>query len=255
MLSIAANEIHTWQIDQAGFDLSELEASCLDWLTDKEMVRYKRFSFDQHRKQFLLGRIFVRKTLSEYAEVAPAEWKFIENVYGKPAIEPAQNQSALYFNLSHSGDRQVLVLANKEDIGVDIEFCNKPRRVIKISDRYFSSAEQKELVALPEKSQLSRFYDLWTLKEAYIKACGLGLAIHLHQFSYRFPSEYRVLIEFAEELGDDATQWQFWQLDPGGPFKMAVAIKSGEHKIESIISRQFLSFDGFVRTESKILRD
>ena len=254
MLTLAANEIHAWHIDQAEFDKSELEAYCLDWLTEKEMGRYKRFTFDHHRKQFLLGRMLIRKTLSEYANIAPDKWNFIENKYGKPAIAPELNHSSLFFNLSHSGDRQVLVLAKTEAIGVDIESSNKPRRVVKISDRYFSPLEVGEMMALPDSDRLSRFYDLWTLKEAYIKACGLGLAIPLQQFSYQFPSEHRVLIEFSEERNDDATQWQFWQIDPGGPFKMAIAIKSGEHKIDSIVSRRFLAFDEVTTAETRILR-
>ncbi|NKB32183.1 MAG: 4'-phosphopantetheinyl transferase superfamily protein [Pseudomonadales bacterium] len=255
MLKLADTEIHLWHVDQAEFEGTELEDDCLSWLTEIETTRYLRYTFDHHRKQFLLGRMLIRNTLSKYATIAPEDWLFTENDYGKPAIDASQQSQPIFFNLSHSGDRLVLALSKQEAIGVDIESSNKPRRVLKIADRYFSPSEVQELLALPDSEQLSRFYDLWTLKEAYIKACGLGLAIPLQQFSYAFPSEYRVLIDFAEERNDDSTQWQVWQIDPGRPFKLALAVKSGANRVEKIVSRRFLALDEAISMDTNILRD
>ena len=255
MLKLKDSEIHLWHVDQAEFDATELEEKCIDWLTTIESERYQRYTFDHHRKQFLLGRMLILKTLSQYAQISPKEWKFVENDYGKPAIDNSQQECGLFFNLPHSGDRLVLAVAGNEALGVDIESSNKARRVVKISDRYFSPLELEELLAQEESQQLSRFYDLWTLKEAYIKACGLGLAIPLQQFSFSFPSEYRVSVDFSVERNEDATQWQFWQIDPGGPFKMGLAIKSGQSKMTNIQSRRYLGLDEVIGIDTKILRD
>ena len=255
MLCLPQNEIHLWHANQAEFDGSELESNCLSWLTKTETKRYHRYTYDYHRKQFLLGRMLIRNSLSKYADIEPQDWKFEENEYGKPAIVSSQQAQPLFFNLSHSSERLVLAISAHAGIGIDIESSNKPRRVVKIADRYFSSTEVEELLALPEADQLTRFYELWTLKEAYIKACGLGLAIPLRQFSYSFPSEYRVLINFAEEHNDDASLWQCWQIEVSGPFKMALAVKSGNAAVDSVHSRMVLALDEVMSIDTKILRD
>jgi len=255
MLKLEDSDIHLWYADQAEFNVSELEENCITSLTDQEAERYQRYTSERRRKQFLLGRMLIRRTLSQYAELPPAAWKFVENDYGKPTIEIAGKGHALFFNLSHSGDRLVLAIANNESIGVDIESRNKPRRLLKVADRYFSPTEVADLFALSEAEQLSRFYDLWTLKEAYIKACGLGLAISLQHFSYSFPSDRRILVDFSAERNDDAAQWQFWLIDPGGPFKMGLAIKSGLNKITKIQSRKYLALEEIITVDTDIVRD
>ena len=84
MLSLPQNEIHLWHANQAEFDGPELESNCLSWLTESETKRYHRYTYDYHRKQFLLGRMLIRNSLSKYAEIEPQDWKFEENEYGKP---------------------------------------------------------------------------------------------------------------------------------------------------------------------------
>ncbi len=255
MLSLPRNEIHLWHVNQAEFNGPELESNCLSWLTDSEIKRYHRYISDYHRKQFLLGRMLIRNSLSKYAEIEPQNWKFEQNRYGKPGIVSSQLAQPLFFNLSHSSERLVLAISAHAGIGVDIESSAKPRRVAKIADRYFSPSEIEELLALPEAGQLSRFYELWTLKEAYIKACGLGLAIPLRHFSYSFPSKYKVLINFAKEHNDDASLWQYWQIAVSGPFKMALAVKSEKAPVDSIHSKTFLALDEVMDMDTKILRD
>ena len=81
MLSLPQNEIHLWHANQAEFDGPELESNCLSWLTESETKRYHRYTYDYHRKQFLLGRMLIRNSLSKYAEIEPQDWNFEENEY------------------------------------------------------------------------------------------------------------------------------------------------------------------------------
>ena len=254
MLDLDDYTIHLWYADQADFAVDELEEHCLAWLTDDEAGRYRRFYFERHRKQFLLGRMLMRTTLSQYSEIAPQHWQFVENSYGKPAIDPRQGRQPLFFNLSHSGDRLAIAVCRHEYIGVDIESTEKARREMSIAKRYFSPREIQELSALPETDHRSGFYELWTLKEAYIKARGLGLAIPLRQFSFSFPTNHRLEVSFASALEDDVSNWQFWQLDPGRPCKLALAVKIAEGKITTLESRQFTLLDRFVPVKTEILR-
>ena len=254
MLQLDDSQIHLWHVQQADFDTAELAAQCLDWLTPAELTRYHRYYFDRHRKQFLLGRMLMRSVLTQYGEVTPQHWRFVENPYGKPSIDPSQRSQPLFFNLSHSADRLVLAISRHEAIGVDIECSDKSRRVLKIAHRYFSTAEVNELEALPHASQLARFYELWTLKEAYIKACGLGLAIPLRQISFRFVADSRITISFARERDDAPEPWQFWQLQQNAPFALSVAVKCDHREIDQLHSWELKGLQNIESVKTVILR-
>jgi 4'-phosphopantetheinyl transferase len=255
-MTIANTEIHLWRINQLDFDLHEIQGSCLSWLTEPEKSRYYRYQFDRHRKQFLLGRILIRTALSRYdSAIEPANWRFIQNEYGKPAIHPQQQSKPLYFNLSHSGGRLVLAVACFPDIGVDVECSDKSRRLEAIAGRYFSSKECKSLLEMPKEQQQSRFYDLWTLKEAYIKACGLGLAIPLQHFSYSFSDIGKLAIEFDAQREDDIKAWRFWQPLIDADYKLALAARVNEPELEyNIVSWQMHSLDTVEAVETIIHR-
>lgn len=248
-------DIHLWHMDQADFELADLQGNCLAWLTETELARYQRYQFDRHRKQLLLGRVLIRTALSQYDQsIEPGAWRFRQNAYGKPAIHSQQQRLPLFFNLSHSGDQLVLAVAGFEDIGVDVEQCGRQRRIRKISARYFSSLETEQLLATAPQSQLQRFYDLWTLKEAYIKACGLGLAIPLQQFSYSFSADEKIAIKFDPAREDDASSWQLWQLDMGEKFKLALAARTGAGApVQKLSSWQMTALQKFQPRESIII--
>ena len=255
-MRIEKPEIHLWQLEQADFELSSLQSECLAWLTESELERFQRFQFDRHRKQLLLGRVLMRLALSSYdRSIAAASWNFTHNQYGKPAISEAQNSASLYFNLSHSAERVVLAVSRFPDIGVDIECARKPRRIEAIAQRYFSDKEAAQLLILPEDQRQSRFYDLWTLKEAYIKACGMGLAIPLQHFSYGFPGEDRLTVEFDARRNDLEGAWQFWQLSAGPDFKLAIAAKAGEEgRSHSLSGWRLVDLDKVIEQQVQVLR-
>ena len=251
MIELCDSEIHLWFANHEHFDDVRLRKQCLSWLTENEMCRLNRYSFKRHRKQFLLGRMLIRNALSQYSDVDPQDWEFTENEYGKPILESKHHQS-LFFNLSHSANCLVVAISRVSQLGVDIELSDKLRRVIKIGARYFSNSEIKELSSLPESQQLSRFYDLWTLKEAYIKARGFGMLIRLQQFTFTF-SEHSLSIRFEKNINDDPSNWQMWQINKLGPFKLALAIKS-EHEITKIESRRFIALDQVACEQTSIIR-
>jgi len=255
-MRIEESEIHLWQLEQADFELSSLQNECLAWLTEPELKRFQRFQFDRHRKQLLLGRILMRVALSSYNKsISPSSWNFTHNDYGKPAISEEQNSASLYFNLSHSAEKVVLAVSRCKDIGIDVECARKPRRIAAIAQRYFSDKEASQLLSLSEDQQQSRFYDLWTLKEAYIKACGMGLAIPLQHFSYGFSGGDRLTVEFDARRNDEEAAWQFWQLSAGFDFKLAVAAKAGEEALpHRILGWSLVGLDTFVEQEVQVLR-
>ncbi len=168
-------------------------------LTENEQDRVRRYKSEKMRRQALFVRYKLRKTLSEYCLqigsdfIAPDEWLFETEKYGKPKLIDSQfKATGIQFNISHSGDYLVIGVFHSEfdysDIlfGVDIERERKNTAINAILNRYFSRVEVSQLLDLPEDMQRKRFFDLWALKESYIKATGRGLATKLDSFSFEY---------------------------------------------------------------------
>lgn len=223
--------IHVWVANQSEFDLEFLGTNCLHWLQEEEARRFFRLRANRHKLQLLLGQFMVRTLLSAYhPEVAPANWSLVKNVYGKPALNQTSHPLPFFFNLSHSQGRLVVAVARKDGIGVDIEFCSRTRRFTRIANRYFASEEVRGLLAVADHQKQERFYRLWTLKEAYIKARGLGLAIPLQKFSFSYADSGEIFVAFEKQLGDDPNAWQFWQKNLDQNYMLAVANMRGKNQ-------------------------
>jgi len=196
-------------------------------LTDEETERMSRLYFSGHRHQYLLTRALVRDCLSRYHPVTPGEWRFSTNRYGKPQVSHPSTGLTTCFNLSHARGLIVCAIAPGIDIGVDVEDTQRTTRAAFESlASYFSEQEIRDLAQLPEARQKQRFFDYWTLKEAYIKARGMGLAIPLGQFSFHFEEDELREFRVQAELGDEARNWQFWRISMSGHYRVAIALNT-----------------------------
>jgi 4'-phosphopantetheinyl transferase len=165
-------------------------------LTKEELDRVGRPSIESRRREVLLTRMLVRTTLSRYADVDPKDWRFKIGERGRPFIE----HPSLDFNLSHTEGMIVCLVAALPGIGVDVEFLPRKNDTGRVADHFFAPQEK---AGLPE-----RFFDYWTLKEAYIKARGKGLALPLDGFWFDIFAE-EPMISFDERIPDDPSLWRF----------------------------------------------
>jgi len=94
------------------------------------------------------------------------------------------------------------------------------------------------LRSLPPQRQLRRFFQYWTLKESYIKARGLGLAIPLDQFSFDLRTERHVTLATAASLEDPADRWRFWQLQVAAANMIAVCAQRLADGPQQLVVRQ-----------------
>jgi len=131
---------------------------------------------------------FLRRVLLRYAGVDPGQLSLRRGPQGKPAL--AAPMLRLDFNLSHSGDWLALVVSDGTAVGIDLEYCDAGRDVLKLARRFFCTAELADLEACSGAERNSRFYDYWTLKEACIKATGgsLGRELEATGFTVRYPA-------------------------------------------------------------------
>lgn len=97
---------------------------------------------------------------------------------GKPYFP---NHPHWHFNLSHAG-RYAVLAVDERPVGVDIEQLHD--FPLELATRYFAPAEQAQLQACPTAAARQQlFFQLWTCKEAYLKATGAGLSDALHSFA------------------------------------------------------------------------
>ncbi|WP_131781794.1 4'-phosphopantetheinyl transferase family protein [Legionella gresilensis] len=171
---LAPNRIDIWQ-----FSLTQVPFNLDGILNEEELARANRFYFPHHKRRFSIARTMLRLILSRYLQIAPNKLIFSYNKYGKPSVI---NSKQLEFNVSHSQDLALLAIGQQFPVGVDLEFFSA-RPYKGIAKHLFSLQEQEKLANLPAYYQALGFFNIWALKEAFIKACGMGLSYPTEQFS------------------------------------------------------------------------
>ncbi|MBV9504528.1 MAG: 4'-phosphopantetheinyl transferase superfamily protein, partial [Acidobacteriia bacterium] len=168
---------HLWHWRPAAFE-GRLRERALSFLSPEELARHSRYLVPQPGRTFLAARVFLRSVLSIYHPLPPRSWQFETNPWGRPRVTNLGPRNRFDFNLSHKPGQVTCLVGYGRDLGVDVEdaAANRPY-LFDIADRFFSSSEAAGLRALPPPNQLERFYELWTLKESYIKARGIGLSL------------------------------------------------------------------------------
>ncbi|MDM8564852.1 4'-phosphopantetheinyl transferase superfamily protein [Candidatus Halobeggiatoa sp. HSG11] len=217
MLNINTDEVHLWLVFPDSIQEPELLLAYNKLLTEEEQNKKQRFHFKKHQHQYLITRALIRSVLSHYVDIKPSAWCFSKNQYGRPEV--ITNTLPLRFNLSHTEGLIVCGIVLKQDIGVDVETINRKNATKDIAKRFFSTQEVIDLYSKPTRS----FFDYWTLKESYIKACGMGLSLPLHKFTFHI--EEHIKISFNSDLHDDPNQWRFWLLEPTPSHRMAIAVR------------------------------
>jgi 4'-phosphopantetheinyl transferase len=193
-------------------------------MSEAERKRRDRFVFAKDRHAFVVTRGLVRNVLSRYTRIPPEACVFDTNRYGKPSLRCRSTGAALEFNLSHTDGLAAMAVTVGRDIGIDVENMTRSNLELDVS-RYFSTAEIRMLQSTPQSEQTSRFFDYWTLKEAYIKARGIGLSLPLDGFSMHMQPGRPLAIEFSPAIDDDPSTWQFVLCNPTPCHRMALAIR------------------------------
>lgn len=215
-------KVDIWIAEPPQIDDPELLAAYDRLLSDEERTRQRAFVFEKNRHEHLVARALVRSTLSKYAATAPAAWRFSRNAHGRPAIDPP---SVLRFNLSHHPTMVVCAVTTGGDIGVDVEPMDRGSQILTMANSTFARRELDDLRSLSGEHACDRAVSLWTLKEAYIKARGLGLALPLDGFAFTFEAEAGPRIEFLPASADRAERWWFRTHDVSG-HRIAIAAEA-----------------------------
>jgi 4'-phosphopantetheinyl transferase len=170
-----------------------LEQKFLNWLTPDEHVHRQKLRTPTMRHVYLATRALCRVALSLHTHVDPAAWEFRARKHGKPAIAGPAAFRSLRFNISHTDGLIVCVVTRGAEIGIDVEEISRDVDIAQVARHFFSADEQELLSTLSAKEQKSRFFELWVLKEAYLKGRGMGLSRSPDELSIRFDSKGNAL--------------------------------------------------------------
>lgn len=151
----------------------------LNFVSEERKARVNGFWNLEDKKRCLLSELLMKKAYFEKLAMPLNQIKINYNLYHKPFFAGSKN---FEFNVSHS-DSYVVFALSKNTIGIDIEKIKKIN--FNIAKRFYTEKEYKSIISLPTYTErLHHFYTLWTLKESYVKAIGMGLNLPLHTFEF-----------------------------------------------------------------------
>lgn len=169
----------------------------------EDEIHVWRLAYDHHQ-----GRAPLLLMLAAYLGVPVASVVLEESAHGRPALAGA-HRDAFAFNWSHSHDQALIAIARGVSPGVDLERLRPHPKALPIAQRYFSPEEARWLEAMPETARDRAFLELWTAKEAVLKALGRGLAFGLDRLSIGESAGLPVLGRLE---GHETSQWQLHRL-------------------------------------------
>ncbi|GIW92731.1 MAG: 4'-phosphopantetheinyl transferase [Pirellulaceae bacterium] len=192
------------------------------WLRDEELAEAENYRSCPARAEFLVGRALMRSLLSRQMQVEPCAVPLGWTSYGKPVWGGPEPD--VFFNLAHTRGAAVCAFTRHSSLGIDLERCD--RRVnLDIAARYFAPEEVAALRRLEPRMQARRFLELWTMKEAFIKAVGTGLAMPLESFACDLDSAQARLIRCRHDCGPPES-WHLVRLRLGAEFLGALCLHS-----------------------------
>ncbi|MCB9531301.1 MAG: 4'-phosphopantetheinyl transferase superfamily protein [Myxococcales bacterium] len=200
-------------------------AAALAPLQSTERERAARFRFAHLRRDYAVAHALVRVALSREAPVAHGSWTYRTNSHGHPTIDcPAG--TGLRFSLSHTEGLVGVATASELEVGFDCERTTSDPETLALAESHFAPTEAsavREELADPSDA----FFRFWTLKEAYIKARGLGLELPLDGFWFEPRGDRPKLRIDANRIKDDGHRWASLRWRDGDHALAVVAERGG----------------------------
>lgn len=211
-------------------------------LSPAESESIKKITSGVKRCESLVTRALVRFVLAGCCKTGPEALRFYVNRYGKPSLLPGVTPLPFRFNLSHCPGLVGCAVTCDADVGLDMEDKNRCVN-LNLARRFFSEPEIKQLEKIPDTAARRAFFlQLWTLKEAYVKAVGKGLSHGMDHFSFVF-NRGRPDIRFAPDSPAVSGIWHFFSAILLDRYTVAVGVGSPKKKRPNLHLHECIPFD------------
>ena len=219
--NLGADHVDVWYCfsHAPGYDHHEWIAK----LSPEEAGRYRQIRSAHAGRQYLAARMLARSTLSRYAGVPEQAWRFTANEHGRPTIDWPREYRDIHFSISHTAGLVVIAIGRIPEIGIDVETLDRDVEIQEIAKSVLAEAEACELARTAPDAVRDRFFSFWTLKEAYMKARGLGFSLPPRSFEFA-DLEETISLRCAPDCDPDPRRWQFRLSKPKPEYMMALAI-------------------------------
>ncbi len=223
---LQTDEIRVFYASTDALADAEVARRCRAMISTEESAREQRFRFQDDRDSYLLAHALCRSVLARLCGAAPLALQFQAGEHGRPELTFPRCDPRLRFNISHTRGLVACAVALAHDVGVDVERVDRRVQIDQLAASVFSDAERAALTLLRDAAQRTRFFELWTLKEAYIKAVGKGLALRLSAITLDLDAGAAPRIAFAPPVEDDPRAWWLRVLQPAPGYMLAAALRS-----------------------------
>lgn len=214
---------HDVQLRQITADDAEMHAVAGSVLTAADLAEIDVIGHPALKQRAIASRVLLRRMLSEVHGhgITPSQWAFARTPEGKPGVAAGLPQ--IYFSISYSGRDIVIAVSRTCEIGIDVEseqvsvdeVCLQP---------YLTRRERLALTMTPQHQRQQAAVRLWTLKEAYIKLRGIGLAADLSTIEFGF-DPIRLSSEWEPADRDARTLFAVWtKSGDSGPLYVSLAV-------------------------------
>ena len=210
---LSDDEIHVWCVELDAADEVGTFAACL---SADERERASGLLSGTHQRRFVVARGMLRQLLGRYLDRDPGAVTFSRGAHGKPFLQ----KGGLDFNVSHTYELALYAIARDREVGVDVEWMRPQVSHEQIAARFFSLEEQEALAQVPTEERRAAFYNIWTRKEAYVKARGDGIAAGLGTFAVSLGAEAALL--HSDEGRDEVERWKLMALEPANGYVAAL---------------------------------
>jgi len=211
-MNLGPGEVHVWRARVPD------DGPIPHWhlLNPEETARAKRYMFEPDRREFAFGRALLRKLLSAYGAGSPESLILQYNEHGKPQLP------GLSFNISHSRGVLLYIFTAAGEVGIDVEGIQDKSDREKLVQRFFSKAEIEFYRGRPPEERRQIFFQLWTLKEAFIKANGKGMSYGLDEFSVQWNETGEIALSLPDP--EKSKDWTLKLFQPYPDFQGACTV-------------------------------
>lgn len=238
-MPLPLDELHVWRVDVT----SEAPnyAFYADQLEPMELGRVRQFRFDTDRLRYVISHGSLRCLLGRYLRTEPSALQIGDSPDGKPFL--AWPTSDLSFNSSHSDGAALHAFCRATRVGVDIEAVKHSRELDYAHLGVLAPEELESLQSHAAPALPAVFTQVWTRKEAYVKAVGTGLGHPLEWFCIGRSPDNGLTVIYDRQARADSSQWHLVDLDVGQSYAACVAfcgkrraLRMIDYKLETIVS-------------------
>jgi 4'-phosphopantetheinyl transferase len=227
-LALAPGVVHVWRAP-----LSPETARAADlWghLSEKERQRAAQFHFPDDSDAYVVSHGMLRDILRHYRSEIQGPLHFEQGAKGKPFLAQDCHAPRIQFSLAHTRSMACVAVCFDRELGVDLEQFPAPANWPSLAKQYFAGSEQESLFAHPRPQQERAFLELWTQKEAYLKARGDGLSVPLS--SFRMAESANETIVITDPSNFAAPRWLLLKFAAGDAYVGALAVAGEVREVQ-----------------------